>query len=166
MSCVGTMGVPLSGEVYVRELELHQGCQGPFRGSGGKVGFLLRHNSGKGPPLTLRGESPGFSRVVAANLGFLLNYEEDVRDPLMLPQEIPVSMRVARGLSGFLSCHSQGRDLHLFLRPEPQVSSLVLTCISDFLWSFHRGVRPRLVWRHASPFSCRAGKAVSGFLSS
>ena len=86
------MGVPLSGEVYVRELELHQGCQGPFRGSGGKVGFLLRHNSGKGPPLTLRGESPGFSRVVAANLGFLFSYDGIIRDPLLWFQESPFFM--------------------------------------------------------------------------
>ena len=72
------MGVPLSGEVYVRELELHQGCQGPFRGSGGKVQFLRRCRIGKWPHLALRGESPGFSRVAAGNLGFLLSYHEDL----------------------------------------------------------------------------------------
>ena len=50
------------GDGYVRELlELHQGCQGPFRGSRGKVGFLLRHRRGKRPHLALRGESPAFS---------------------------------------------------------------------------------------------------------
>ena len=35
-----------------------------------------------------------------------------------------------------------------------------------FLWSFRRGVRLRLVWRHANPLSSRALTVVSGFLSS
>ena len=82
-----------SGDGYVAELlELHQGSQGPFRGSRGKVRFLLRCHSGKGPHHALRGESPGFSRVAAGNMGFLLSYNGDLRDLLMLPQESPVSM--------------------------------------------------------------------------
>ena len=48
---------------------------------------------------------------------------------------------------------------------EPQDSSPLPTWISGFLWSFQRGVRPRLLWRHTSPLSSRAGYAVSGFLS-
>ena len=73
-----------SGDRYVGTLlELHQGCQGPFRGSRGKIGFLSRHRSGKGPHLALTGESPGFSRVVAVNLGFLSSYDGDLRDMLM-----------------------------------------------------------------------------------
>ena len=53
-----------SADGDVRELlEVPQGCQGPFQGSGGKVGFLSRHDSGKGPQIALRGESPGFSQV-------------------------------------------------------------------------------------------------------
>ena len=75
-----------SGDVYVREhLELHQGCQGPFRGSREKVGFLLRGHHGKGPYLALRGESPDFSRVVAGNLWFLSSYDGNLRDQLVLP---------------------------------------------------------------------------------
>ena len=63
-----------SGDGYVGELlELRQGFQGPFRGSRGKVGFLSKLDSRKGPHLALRGESPGFSRVVAGNLVFLLS---------------------------------------------------------------------------------------------
>ena len=63
-----------SGDGYVGEvLELHQGCQRPFPGSQGKVGFFLRRHSGKGPHFALRGESPVFSQVVAGNLGFLLS---------------------------------------------------------------------------------------------
>ena len=60
----------LSGNGYVGEiLELPKGCQVAFRGSRGKVGFLPRRCSGKGPHLALRGEYPGFSRVSAAKLG-------------------------------------------------------------------------------------------------
>ena len=155
-----------SGDGYVGELrELPQGCQGPFRGSRGKVRFLWRHRSGKGPHLAL-GDSPGFSRVAVGNLGFLSSYDGDLRDPLVWPQESPVSIRVVRGLPGFLYSHCWGRSPHLELRPEHQVFSPVQTWISGFIWSFHRGVRPHIMWRHASPLSSRAGKAVSGFLSS
>ena len=61
-----------SGDRYVGELlELQKECQGAFRGSIGKVGFLSRRYSGKGPHLTLTGESPGFSQVEAGIMGFL-----------------------------------------------------------------------------------------------
>ena len=143
-----------------------QGCQGLFQGSTVKVGFLLRRCSGKGPHLTLRVESPVFSLVVAGNLRFLSNYYRDLRDSLVCPQESLIFMRVDRGLSRFLSSHSHGHGPHLEMRPEPQGSSAVLTWISGFLWSFHRRVMPHLVWRHVSPPSSRAGKAVSCFLSS
>ena len=148
----------LSGDRYVGELlELHQGFQGPFRGSRGKLGFLSRQRSRKGSHLELRGESLGFFRVVAGNLGFLSSYDWDFRDPLVLPQKSPVSMRVARGLSGFIFIPCLVRGPNLELRPQPQTSSFLLTWISGFLWSFHREVRPRLLLRHASPLSSRAG---------
>ena len=73
-----------SGDGYLGELlELHQGCQGPFQAARGKVGFLSRHCSGKGPHLALRGESPVFSRVAAGNFSFLSSYNGDLRDRLM-----------------------------------------------------------------------------------
>ena len=135
-----------SGDVCVVELpELPQGCQGPFRGSRGKVGFLSRCCSGKGPHFALRGQSPGFSRVDAGNFGFLSSYDGDLMELLMWPQESPVSMRVARDFSGFLSHLCQVLSPHLELRPQPQASSSVLTWISGFLCSLHRGVRPRLI---------------------
>ena len=40
--------------------------------------------------LALRGESLGFSRIVAGNLGFLLSYEGDLSDTLVWPQVRPV----------------------------------------------------------------------------
>ena len=134
-------------------LELPQGCQGPFRNSGGNLGFLSRRHSGKVLQLAWRGEFPGFSQVVAANSGFLLSYNRDIRDPLVGPQGGPVSTRVVRGPSVFLCSHCRGQGPHLELRPEPQGSTPVLTWNSGFLCSFHRGVRPRPVWRHASPLT-------------
>ena len=100
------------------------------------------------------------------NLGFLSSYEGDFRDPLLWPKESPVSMRVARGLSGFLSHLCRVLSPHLELRPQPQASSSVLAWISGLLCSFHRGVRPRLMWRHAIPLTSRAVTVVSGLLSS
>ena len=149
-----TLSVPLKWRQVCRGLlELHQGCQGPFHCSRGKLVFLSRCHRGNGPHLKLRGESPDFSRVGAGNLGFLSSYDRELRDPLVWPQESPVSMRVARGLLGFLSSQCWVLGPHLELRPEPQVSSRVLNCISGFLWSFNRGVRPDLFWRHASLLS-------------
>ena len=161
------LGFLSSGEGYVRELlELHQGCQRHFQGSRGRVGFLLRRCSRKGPYLELRGESPDFSRVAQGNLGFLSSYNKDLRDPHVWPQESPISMQVERGFLGFLSSPCRVLVPHLELRPEPQVSIPVLTWILGFLWSFKRGVRPHLVWTRASPLSSRAVTVVSGFLSS
>ena len=146
LCCVRTLGLGSSAAGYVRELlQLPQGGQGPFRGSRGKVGFLSRCCSGKGPHFALRGQSPGFSRVDAGNFGFLSSYDGDLMELLMWPQESPVSMRVARDFSGFLSHLCQVLSPHLELRPQPQASSSVLTWISGFLCSLHRGVRPRLI---------------------
>ena len=90
------------------------------------MGFLSRCRNRKGPHLGVRGESPGFSQIVAGNLGFFWSYNGDLMDPLMLPRESPVSMRVARGLLGFLSIRCWGRSPHLELRLGPQDSSPVL----------------------------------------
>ena len=113
------------------------------------MGFLSRRHSRKGPHLALTGESPGFSRVAAANMWFLSSNDGELRDPLVGPQENPVSMRVARGFSGFLCIRCRGRGPHMELRVEPQDSFPVPTWISVVLWSFHREVRPRLVRKHA-----------------
>ena len=90
----------------------------------------------------------------------LSSYYWDLRDPLVWPQERPVSMRVTRGLSGFLSSRCRVLSPRLELRPEPEFSSPALTCILGFLWSLHRGVRPRLEWRHASLFLPRCSSSV------
>ena len=129
------------------------------------MGYLSRCCSGKGPHLTLRGESCGFPRGLAGTLGFLSSCDGDLRDLLVLPQERQVSIWVVRGLSGFLSSRCRSIGPHLSLRLEPQGSSPVLTWISGFLWSFNRGVRPCLVWRHGTLLPSRGVKGVSGFLS-
>ena len=116
-------------------------------------GISLQTPQRKGPNLALKGESPGFSRVLAGNLWFLLSYNGDMRDPLVFPQESQASMRVERGLSRFLSSRCRVLGPHLEVKPEAQCSPPVLTWNSGFLWRFSRGVRPHLVWRHASPLS-------------
>ena len=80
------------------------------------MGFLSRRLKGKGPHRTLRGESPRFSRVVAANLRILSSYDQDFSNPLLWPQESPLSMRVVRGLSGFLCSRCLGQGSLLALR--------------------------------------------------
>ena len=138
----GVVPVQSRGNGYVGELlELPQGCQGPFWGSRGKVGFLSRLHSGKEPHLSITVESPRFSRVAAGNLDFFSDYDGDLREPLMLPQETQVSMWVARSYLGFLSSRCQAQGSHLELRPEPQGSYPVLTWISGFLGRFNRLVR-------------------------
>ena len=145
LTCGRTLGVPL---------ECRRMCQGSSWVASklsrtlsrlkSEDGISLQRHSGKGPHLTLRGESPGFSRVAPENLGFLSGYYLDFRDPLVLPQEGQVSRRVARGLLGFLSSQCRVLGPHLELRPQAQFSSLVMTWISGFLPCFKRGVRPRL----------------------
>ena len=157
----------LHGKVYIGEfLELLHGCQGPFQGSSGNVGFFSRQFSRKEPHVALSAESPGSSRVSAGKWWFLSSSDGDLRDTLVLPQEIQVSMRVARGLSRYRYRQCRGLCPHLELRLEPQGSSPGLTWISGFLWSFNMDVSPCLVRSHGSPLSFRALNLVSGFLSS
>ena len=105
-------------------------------------------------------------RVAAGHLEFLWSCDGDLRDPLVLPQESQVSIRVGRAFSGFLSNLCRGIGPHLELNSEPTGSFTVLTWISGFLWSFNRGVRPCLLWRHGTQLLSRGVKEVSGFLSS
>ena len=151
---MGTSVFLSSEDGYLGEIgELQKRCQEPFCISRGNVRYLSRHCSGKGPHFALKGESRGFSRVAAGRLGFLSSCNRDLRGPLVLPQESQVSMQVERGLSIFLSSQCRGLGPHLELSLEPHASSPVLTRILWFLWSFNRGVRPCLVWRHGTPLS-------------
>ena len=111
----------------------------------GIIWFFSSCSMNLGVPLGLRRGSQGPARVASGKSSLYARCEGPLRIPL---QSV------------------LGLCPHLELRPEPQGSSPVLTWISGFLWSFNRVVRPHLMWRHASPLSSRAGKTVSGFLSS
>ena len=75
------------------------------------MGFLLRFRSGKGPQPTVRGESPGCSRV---SEWFLSSYEGNLKNPFVGLQGGSVSTRVAKGPSGLL-CIRTGVEI-LFWR--------------------------------------------------
>ena len=145
-----------SGDGYVGVLlKLPQGCQGPFQGSKGKMGFLLRPHGGKGPYLALRGESPGFSRVAAANLGFHSSYDGDFMDPLVGPGNS--SLRA--------SCEGPLRiPLHLLLRPES--SPVVEARTSAFLSSADMDLVVPLEFPQGSQASSRVETCKSALLSS
>ena len=93
--------------------------------------------------------------------------------PLELGQGPQGTTRVASGKSSLhVSCEGPlGSPLHS--GPGPRSSSGVEARTSGFLSSadmdlgvpmeFQQGSRPHLVWRHASPLSSRAIKAVSAF---
>ena len=165
-----------SGGGYVGELlELPQGCQGHFRGSRGKVGFLSRCCIGKRPQLALRGKFPDFSHVAAAKLGYHSNYDEDLREPLV-------------GASGTSSLHATCEEPHgipLQWRPGLASSSGVEARTFSFLSSvekdlgvplgFPQGIRPHFYgdMHVCSPLeqekkyqaSCRVDIGIGGFLS-
>ena len=143
-------------------LELPQGCQGTFQGLRGKVGFLSRRRSRKGPHLALRGESSGFSRVGAANFGSLSSYDGDFRNPLVWasgtsslhsscvgPLGIPLqslpwpksSSVIEAGTSGLLSHANMDLGFPLGFLQGSQASFRVETCTSALLSSWKSSVR-------------------------
>ena len=150
MSLLGPSVFLSSGDVCVGELlELHQGCQGPFRVSEGRWDFSRKATAEKGLI------SPGGEiLLIFLKLGQApLELQRAVHRLTRVASGRPVSMLVVRGLSGFLSSRSRVLRPHLESRPEPEVSSPVLTWILGFLWSLERGVRPLLEWRHVCPLS-------------
>ena len=112
----------------------------------------------------IEGRISWFFLSCGRKLGVPLELLRDLRDPLMLPQGSPVTMPVVRGFSGFLSSWYQVLGPHLELQPEPQCSPSNADMDLGFLLNFNRGIRPHLLWRHASSLSSRALKVVSGFL--
>ena len=165
MMMVGRSVFLSSGDGYVGELlELPQGCQRPFRGSRGKVGFLSRHCSRKWPHLTLRGECPAFlelwqetwgpSRVTAGTSGTRscclrkVQFPASCEGPLWIPlQSIPGP----RSSSGF--------------RTEPQVFSPVLTWTSGFLFNADMDLGVPMEFQQRSRASSLVETCKSAFLS-
>ena len=152
-----------SGDGYVGEfLELCQGCKGHFQGSRGKVGFLLRPCSGKGPHLTLRGDFPVFSSSSGRKLGVPLvlrwgsqgpahvdsrnsSLHESCEGPLGFPlQSVPSprsSSRAEAGTSSFLSSADMHLEVPMHFRQGIQASTSVETCKSAFLSSCQSSIR-------------------------
>ena len=112
-----------SGDGYVGELlDLHQGCQEPFRGSRRKVGYLSRCCSRKGPHFTLRGRISFFSSSCRKKVGI----------PLELRLEPQGPTRIASGKSSHhASCEGPLR-IPLQSLPGPRSSSEVEARTSGF----------------------------------
>ena len=96
-------------------------------------------------PLEIRRGAQGPAHVASGKCSVHANCEGPLRIPLQSVSVPKSSSGAKAATSGFLS--SADMDL-------------------GFLWSFCKGFKLRRVWKHASLHSSRAGKAVSGFLSS
>ena len=137
-----------SGDGYVgRLLGFHKGCQVPFLLPRGKVGFLRKHCSIKGPHLAWRGEFRGFCGVVVGSSQLLSScvgtwgahscFLREVRSPLELRGAPRDSSRVTAGMNRASS-------------QVPEGASPFLTSVSGFLCSLNRGGKPCLVLRHGT----------------
>ena len=124
--------------------------------------MLSNHGRGIGPQDTLKGESRGLSRVVAANpvcpglvmvssgsfSGCLwevrntLELEGALGTPLGLVQWKSDSSRFEAGTSGFLSFSDVGLGLCMLFQTGSQVSTCVEAWKSAFLSNCQRGFRP------------------------
>ena len=102
------------------------------------MGFLSRHRSGKRPQLALRGESPGFSQVVAG------------------------SSRVTTGFSGTRSWGLREIQSPRVSRIAPQNSSAVTAGTEVQIWSGGQNLRVPLQGRHGSQGSSGAFTGESG----
>ena len=109
----------------------------------------------------LRGESPGFPRVMAGNQGFLSSYYGDLRDPPMFlrkvkshaickgPLGIPLqsvlgprsSSQVEAGTSVFISSADFDSAVPMEFQQGSKSSSRVETCKSTFLSSCKCSIR-------------------------
>ena len=115
-----------SGDRNTRELlKLPQGCQGPFRGSRVKVGFLSRCRSVKVLHLTWRRESPDFFE---------------------LWQETWGSSGVSTGASGLISCGDIQVCFPLQLEAQCQASCPVDIGIGSFLLRCDSAVTPTIMF--------------------
>ena len=151
LSCGGTHGVPFEwrrvcrGTSWVAS-KVSRTHSRPKR----EGGISLDTQEWKWSSSRVEGIFSWFFSSCGRKLRVPFEYDGDLSEPLVWPQNSSVSMRVARGFSGYLSSRCCGRGPHVEFRPEPQDSSPVLKWILGFLWSFHSGLRPHLLWRHAS----------------
>ena len=114
-------------------LELYKGSQASFRVSIRNLEFLWMCFRGKGPHLTLRGESCDFSQVEAGSLGLFSSCDGDFRERLLLPQRSQVSFRVLRGSVVLLLNHCRGIRPYFILRQKSHGVSRVAAGCFEFL---------------------------------
>ena len=152
----------LSGDGYVGELlELHQGCQGPFQGSRGKVGFLSRCQVGKTSshiegriswffsscsrklrvPLELRQGPQGPTCVASGKSSLHASCEQPLGIPLQSVPGARSSSGAEARTSGFLSSADMDLGVPMEFQQGSQASSRVETCKSAFLSSCNSSVR-------------------------
>ena len=89
------------------------------------MGLLLRLCRGKGPHLTLTGESSDFSRVVAGSLVFLSSCDGELSESFVLPQESQISFQVVSRSMLLFSSHCRKFVPHLSLKGESRSFSQV-----------------------------------------
>ena len=110
----------------------------------GRISWFFSRCSRKlGVPLKLRLGHQGPAQVASGKSSLHESCDGPLGIPLQSVQGPRSSSRLDAGTSGFLK---------------------VQTWISGLLWSFNRGVMPRLAWREGSPLSSRAAKVVSDVL--
>ena len=148
-----------SEDGYVRQhLELPQGCQGHFRASRRKVGFLSRCHNGKRPHLAWREESlvflemhqvhlklqwipQGPARVASGKSSLHTSYEGCLGIPLWLHPGPRSSSGVEARTSGFLSRADMDLGISLEFPQGGLASSHVEICKSALLSSWKSSVR-------------------------
>ena len=150
----------MSGDGYVGKLlELHKGCQVPFLGSRGKVGFLSRLCSRKGEnlgflscgrtlgiPLELRRGPQGPTRVASGKSSLHSSCEGPLGIPLQSVQEHRALSRFGAGTSGFLSSSDMDIWVPMEFRQGSQALSRVETWNSASLSRCKRVVRLPVYW--------------------
>ena len=107
--------------------------------------FFLSCSRKLGLPLNLQRVSQGPAHVASGMSSLHASRE----GPLGIPLQPVLGPRTSSGAEARASGILSSANMYL-----------------GFLWSFDRGVRPRLVWRHASTLPPRAVTVVPGFLSS
>ena len=126
-------------------------CQVPFRVPRGKLGFLWKCCSVNGPVQSCRGEFRELGGVLLGSLGVLSSCMSTWRTRLCLLREVrsPLSLQGAPRDSSYIPAWMNRTSSRV--EAGTSGSSPFLTMILGSLWSWNRGVRPRLVLRQGTP---------------
>ena len=142
-------------------LEFHKGTQASFQVLRRNSGLLWRCCRGMGPHLRLRGESRGFSRVVAGSFGFLSTCDGALRETLLLTQrsqdsfelrgEVQDCSRVTARESGHILClrgnamvfHELQQEALAFSQIATGTSGSLLCCLREVRTPFELQGAPR-----------------------